>query len=65
MDDGLMNWIQMEMEDYDRLKPEMQAVVQEYGNLPWDPRMSVEEFRASEQRMAELQQEYLFQQEYM
>lgn len=62
MDDVRMTWIKREMAEYDRLTPEMRAVVQEYGHLPWDPAMPVEEFRASEQFMRELDQEWLFQQ---
>jgi hypothetical protein len=59
MDDVRMTWIKSEMMAYDQLTPEMRAVVQEYGHLPWDPRMPAEEFRAGEQYMRELDQKWL------
>lgn len=62
MDDIRIAWIKREMAEYDRLTPEMRAVVQEYGSLPWDPAMPAEEFRKGEQYMRELDQAYLFTQ---
>lgn len=59
MDDFFHRIAKLTMAEYDRLTPELRAVVQEYGNLPWDPRMSAEEFRASEQYMRELDQQWL------
>ena len=59
MDDFAHRLVKLEMAEYDRLPAELRAVVQEYGNLPWDPRMSAEEFRVSEQYMRELDQQWL------
>lgn len=62
MTDERMKWVQLEMEAYDRLTPELKAVVQEYGNLPWSPDIYPEEFRAQEEQMRKLEQEWLFMQ---
>lgn len=60
MTDERSDWVKAELAAYEQLTPEMRAVVQEYGNMPWDPNMPAEEFRAQEERMAQLEQEYLY-----
>jgi hypothetical protein len=59
MDDFAHRLIKLGMAEYDRLPVELRAVVQEYGVLPWDPSMPAEEFRAGQQYMRELDQQWL------
>lgn len=60
MTDERMKWLKWEMSAYDQLTPEIKAVVQEYGNMPWDKDIDPEEFRAHEEKMRRLEQEWLF-----
>ena len=60
MTDERMKWLKWEMAAYDQLTPELKAVVQEYGNMPWDKDIDPEEFRAQEEQMRRLEQEWLF-----
>jgi hypothetical protein len=62
MDDLHRTWIKREMAAYDQLTPEMRAVVQEYGSLPWDPSMPAELFRGRMVNRRLLEQEWLFTQ---
>ena len=61
MTDERTDWVKLEMAAYDRLTPEMRAVVQEYGDLPWDPTMPAEEFRRHQEQMRKLEQEWLLE----
>lgn len=59
MDDFAHRLVKCEMDEYDRLPAELRRAVQEYGNIPWDAYMPVNEYIAQEERRRELNQQWL------
>lgn len=51
-------WIEKEMEEYDRLLPEMRAAVQEFGTLPYHPCQPVEEYVRDQKKYQRAEQEF-------